>query len=389
MIKYLKDFDVKGKRILVRCDFNVPLDEKGEVRNNFRIRKSLPTINYLTEKGAKVVLLSHIGRFKDKLSLSPVQKSLSSLLEKEVKLTKDCKAKKETEEMEEGDILLLENVRLYKEEEENDSDFSKELSEMGDIYINDAFGCSHREHSSIVGIPNYLPSGAGLLLQKEITVLSNVLNNPWKPLVAVIGGVKISTKVKMIKSFLDKADHVLFGGDLANAILRVKGICVNKPWPEGNEATSKINEINITSPKVHLPIDVVVSGDEKGESYIKNVGPGVVKKEEYLYDIGPETVKVFSDVLKDAGTIIWAGPLGFFEKPAFEKGTREIGEKIIRNHKAYKVAGGGDTVFAITKFGLESGFDHVSTGGGAMLNFLSGEEIPGIKALEKNGNKES
>ncbi|MDD3072259.1 MAG: phosphoglycerate kinase [Candidatus Pacebacteria bacterium] len=392
MIKNLEDFQLKSKRVIVRCDFNVPIDEKGNISDNYRIRKSLPTIDYLIKEKAKVIILTHLGDFEEKAGLSPVQKELSNLLKKEIKKTNDCVGKeveKEIEAMKEGDVILLENVRKHKEEKENDLKFAKELSKLGDIFINDAFASSHRNHASIVGITNYLPSGAGFLLKKELAVLSKIMDNPWRPFGAIIGGVKFSTRINLIKNLINKADHILFGGEIANNILMAKGICVNKTWEGDKDSTSEIRKIDITSPKIHLPIDVVVSGDKKGESYVRSTGPGVVKKEEFLLDIGPETIRVFSDVLKDMKTIIWAGPLGLFEEPLFEKGTREIGERIARNHRAYKVAGGGDTVFSIFKFNLERGFDHISTGGGAMLSFLSGDKLPGIEALEKNGDKKS
>ncbi len=390
MFKNLEDFQVKGKRVIVRCDFNIPLDESGEISEDYRIKKALPTIEYLIKEGAKVIIITHIGRFKEKKSVLPVQKRLSYFLKKEVQKSDDCigsSVERKIKKMEEGDVLILENVRMYKEEYENDPKFSKKLASLGDIYINNAFSVSHRNHASIVGITEYLPSGAGFLFKKEIMVLSKVLENPWRPLGAVIGGVKVSTKINLIKNLLNKADHVLFGGGIANNILIAKGICVNKPYTEDPRIFSEIKEIDITSLKVHLPIDVIVSGDMKGETYVRNVGPGVVKKEEYLLDIGPETVRVFSNVIKDLRTIIWVGPVGFFENPSFEKGTKEIGEKIARNHRAYKVVGGGETVFAVFKYGLQRGFDHISTGGGAMLGFLSGEKLPGIEALEKNNKK--
>ena len=386
-IKSIEEFEVKNKRVIVRCDFNIPLDKSGKIIDDYRIKKTLPTIDYLIKEGAKVILLTHLGSFKEKLKVDVVQEKLSFLLQKEVKKISDCigrEAEKVVNLMKEGDVVLLENVRFHKEEKENDSNFSKKLAKLGDIFINDAFGSSHRAHSSVVGIPQYLPSGVGFLFKKEINVLSKVLNDPWRPLVAIVGGVKISTRINLIKNFTEKADHVLFGGEIANSILMAKGICINKPWEEENEITSEIKKINITSPKVHIPIDVIVSGDKKGESYVRKSGPGIVRSEEYLLDIGPETTNIYCDIIKKARTIIWAGPLGFFEEPLFERGTRNIGEAISKNHKAYKVVGGGDTVFAVFKFGFERGFDHISTGGGAMLNFLSGEKIPGLEALKKS-----
>ncbi len=390
MIKNIEDFNLKGKKVILRADLNVPLDKNNVIKDNYRIKRSIPTIEYLIKEGAKIIILTHLGSFEDKLKTDPLRDELSKLLSKDVLKLDDCIGKKveeKVEEMKEGEIILLENVRMHEEERENDPVFSEKLSFLGDIFINDAFASSHRRHSSVSGIPYYIPSGAGLLLNREIKVLSKTINNPWRPLVAVIGGVKVSTRINLIKNLLSKADHILFGGELANSILVAKGICVNKTPKENGDLLSEIKKIDITSSKVHLPIDVVVSGDMNGDTYIRNVGPGVVRSDEYLLDIGPETVRVFSSVIEDAKTIIWAGPLGLFEKKVFEKGTREVGEKIARNHRAYKVVGGGDTVFAVFRFGLERGFDHISTGGGAMLSFLSGDKLPGIEALEISSEK--
>ena len=392
MIKGVKNFDIKGKKVLLRCDFNVPLNDEGKIRDDFRIKQGLPTINYLVEGGAKIIIMTHLGSPKgkkvDNLKLDVIKDRLSEILNKPVNKISDCvgkKVKEEIEKMKEGEIILLENLRFYKEEEQNDPKFALKLAENGDIYINNAFSCSHRNHASIVEITKYLPSGAGILFQKEIKILSKVLNDPWRPFVAIIGGVKISTRTKLIKNLLEKADHVLFGGELANIILRVKGICVGKPWPEKDETVEEVEKIDITSPKVHLPVDVVVSPDMKGDTYVKEVAPGLVRKEELLLDVGSETINMFSEIIKDAKMIIWSGPMGLFEEAIFEKGTKRIGEIITRNHKAYKIVGGGDTLYAVSKFGLSEGFDHISTGGGALLSFLSKEELPGIKALELNG----
>ncbi len=395
MIKDIKSFDFKDKKVLLRCDFNVPLNEKEEIQDDFRIRQAVPTIDYLIRQGAKIILISHLdepgGKIKKEMSLKPVGERLSLIINKEVKIADDCigdDVKKQVENLKQGEIILLENLRFYKQEKENDPGFSKDLASLADIYINDAFSCSHRNHASISGVTEYIPSGAGLLLQKEIEVLTKALNDPWKPLVVIVGGVKISTKINFIKNLSKIADHVLLGGELANTILKVKKINIG-PLTEDGDVIKEVENIDITSPKIHLPIDVVVSADRKGETYVKEAGPGKVRKDELSLDIGSETIKVFSKIIDEAKMIIWSGPLGLFEEPAFEKGTREIGEKISRNHQAYKIAGGGDTLFAVSKFNLGQGFDHISTGGGAMLSFLSGEKLPGIEALEKNGNQKS
>ncbi len=391
-MKTLKDFNFKNKRVLLRCDFNVPFDEKGRITDDFRIKQSLPTIEYLKEKGAKIILISHLGRPKGKekkYSLKPLSLRLEEILEQKVKFLDDClgeKVKKEIGNMKAGEVFLLENLRFYEEEEQNKENFAKALSELADIYINDGFGACHRAHASVAGIPKYLPSGAGFLLEKEVKVLSKVLEDPWRPLIAVIGGVKISTKIKVIENFLKKADHLLLGGEIANAVLRLKGILIGKGLPESSEVIRKIEKINLTNPRLHLPIDGVVSlaDVERGleEGYIRQAAPGIVKKEEGFYDIGPETIKIFSEIIKEAKMIIWSGPLGMYEKEQFEKGTKEIAKTIARNYSAFKIVGGGDLISALNKFNLLDKFDHVSTGGGAMLEFLSGEKLPGIEALK-------
>ncbi|HPO68505.1 MAG TPA: phosphoglycerate kinase [Candidatus Pacearchaeota archaeon] len=388
MIKTIKDFDVKNKRVLVRCDFNVPLTEKGEVEDDFKIRQTIPTIKYLIENNAKIILMSHLdkphGKVIENLRLDCVKNSLEKLLNISIKKTSDCigkEVKKAAFNLKPKEILLLENLRFYKEEEENDDNFAKQLSELGEIYINDAFATCHREHASVVGVPKYLPSAAGLLLEKEIKALSKVLENPWRPLVVIIGGVKIENKLKLIKNFLEKADHLLIGGKIANELLIIKGICLGIPTST-EKIIKEIENLNLTSPKLHLPIDALVSLNAEGEGYVRETALGKVRKEEIILDIGPHTVEIFSRIIEEAKMIVFSGPLGYFENPLFEKGTREIAEKITKNHKAFKIAGGGDTIFALSKFDLLDKFDHVSTGGGAMLNFLSGEKMPGIEILK-------
>lgn len=387
-MRTIRDFNVKNKKVLVRCDFNVPLDKKGNIEDDFRIEQTLPTVKYLIKNKAKIILITHIGRPGGKivrsLRLTPVQDRLTEYLGFPVKKASDCigkKVKNQVGRLKEGEVLLLENPKFHRGEETNDPRFAKELAKLGDIYINDAFGACHWKYATIVGLPKHLPSGAGFLLEKEIKTLSKVLETPWRPLIAVIGGIKISSKIKVIKQFLEKADHVLIGGKIASIILQVKGISVGRPWPP-EDVAREIKKLNLTSTKLHLPIDAIASPDETGKVYIREAGPGKIRKDELLLDIGPETINIFSNIIKTARMIVWSGPLGLFENPLFEKGTRAIAEKIVRNHKAYKIAGGGDTLFALSKFGLRKGFDHVSTGGGAMLSFLSGEELPGLKALK-------
>jgi len=389
-MKTLKDFNFKNKSVLVRCDFNVSLDKNGLISDDSRIKQTIPTIEYLLKEGAKIILISHLNRPKgkdQKYSLIPVSLRLGELLKRKIKFLNDCigeEVEKEIDKIKVGEIILLENLRFYKEEKENDESFAKKLAKLGEIYINDAFAASHRNHASIARIPKHLPSGMGLLLEKEVKVLSEVLENPWRPLVAVIGGVKIATKIRAIEKLLEKADHLLLAGGIANVVLGVKGISIGQPFPE-KETIKKIKEINLTNPKLHLPIDGVISlGDIKNgleEGYSREAALGTVREEERVYDIGPETVKIFSEIIKSAKMIIFAGPLGMFENDKFKKGTKEIAEVISRNHSAFKIAGGGDTISALNQFNLIDKFDHISTGGGAMLEFLAGEKLPGLEAL--------
>jgi len=382
MFRFLKETDVRDKKVLVRCDFNVPLSEKGEIEDDFRISQTLPTINYLISKKAKVILISHLGNPKGKITeglrLTPIQKRLSELLGFFVEKTLDClgrEVEEKVKKMKGGEVLLLENVRFHKEEEENDLNFAKSLSKLGDLFINDAFGVCHRSHASVVGIPQYLPSFAGFLLEKEIRELSSVLEKPKRPFVVIIGGSKIESKIRIIDRFLEIADHLLLGGKIANSVLAIKNICQQKYLPPP-EIIEKIKKINLTSPKLHLPVDVIV----ENKMGIYPLAPGKTEKEDDIFDIGPETIKIFSKIIKEAKTIIWAGPLGFFEKHPFERGTKEVGKAVIET-SAFKIAGGGDTLSALLKLGLRDKFNHISTGGGAMLKFLSGEELPGLKAL--------
>lgn len=387
-MKTFKDLpDVKGKRVLVRCDFNVPLTDRGEISNDYRIQRVLPTIEYLVEKGAKVIIMAHLGRphgkVVEEMRLTPVQDKLMEYLDLSITKAPDCfgpEVESYISEMQVGEILLLENLRFHKEEEANDENFAKQLSELGDIYVNEAFSVAHRAHASLVGIPKHVSSFAGLLLEKEIKVLSRILQNPWRPLVVVIGGVKINDKIPVIEQFFQKADHLLLGGKIANVILQAKGVIVGK-YLEPN-LLKRVEKIDITHPKIHLPVDGLITLENKQEQYFRVGGVGSVRKEESVFDIGPETVKVFSQILKSAKMIFWAGPVGVFEEKKFEKGTKEIGENIARNHSAFKVAGGGETNSALDKFNLLQKFDHVSTGGGAMLEFVCGKKLPGIEALK-------
>ena len=400
MIKDVKEMNVEGKRVLVRVDFNVSLSERGEITDDLRIRESLPTIEHLVKKRAKVVLLSHFnepeekrtleekkesGKMEKENSLAVVAEKLSSMLGKKVELFPDCvgeKAKRRVEEMKEGEVLLLENLRMYKEEKEGSMNFAKELSRLGDVYVNDAFSVSHRDHSSISLLPKLLPAGYGMLFEKEMRVLDKIKRDPQRPVVAIIGGAKVKSKISTVRYFIEHADHVLLGGKIANTLLIVRELAHNAPFPE-KEIVDAVKDMDYTVPRLHLPVDVIASTCSSGKKKTRETAVGSVEKKEDIFDIGKETIKLYGDVIKEARTIIWAGPLGLSEKKPFEKGTKEVGEYIARNKGALKVAGGGDTNKALKQFGLRSKMDHISCGGGAMLTYLTGGFMPGIKALEK------
>ena len=374
-MKTLQDFNFKNKRVLLRCDFNVPLTEKGEIVDDFRIKKTLPTIKELARQEAKVVLISHLGRptrdeDRQKYSLKPVALRIEKLSGKKVKFLDDCIGKRienEISKMRKGEIVLLENLRFYEEEENNNKDFAKNLSGLADIFINDAFAVCHRAHASVEGVPKFLPSGIGLLLENEIKVLSQFLENPRPPLVGVIGGAKVSTKMKFIKPLLKKVDHLLLGGKIANAVLEMKAISLERPLLKEEEA---IKDLDLTNPRLHLPIDVIVSSDIKGEACIRVAEPGEARKDEMILDIGPRTAEVFSEIIKQAGMIFWNGPLGRIEEERFAVGSRAIARAIAQS-RGFSIVGGNDTVAFVRENELQDGFSHISTGGGAMLQFLS------------------
>ncbi len=391
-IKKLENFDVNKKIVLVRCDFNVPFDNEGEIEDDFRIKKALPTIKYLIKEKAQIVLMSHLGRPNgkriEKYSLRLVAERLSELLDQKVDLTPDCtsrKTKKMVKNLNPGEVLLLENVQFHSGEKENDPSYVKELAQLGDIFILEAFGQSHRSYASISGISKEIPAGAGFLMEEELNNLDKIREPKKTPYTAILGGAKLSTKVELIKKILKKCDHFLLGGKVANILLRTKGLSIGKLIPEGKEEIQEdVKEIDLTNPKLHLPTDVVVGLILPPEKIKRESGPGSVRKREAVLDIGPETIKMFGEIIKESEVILWNGPLGYFEKEEFAKGTKEVANLILKNKKALKIVGGGDTVYALGKFGLRDKFDHVSTGGGAMLSYISGEELPGIKALKVN-----
>ncbi len=387
----LKDLDVKGKRVIVRADFNVPM-EKGKVTDDTRMVKTLPTIQYLVKHSARVILISHLGRPKNKekeFSLRPIADRLSQLLKQPVKFVPDCVGKiaqKETESLKDGSVALLENLRFYKEEEKNDHTFSKSLADLGDLYVNDAFGAAHRAHASTVGITEYLPSAAGLLLAKEIEYFDRVLENPDRPFTAILGGSKVVDKIKVIENLMNRVDYLLIGGAMAYTFLKARGhkIGNSKFDFESLEIAKQVLEktkhvkIQFLLPIDHVIADTVTEGakTEISEIDIPDGWIGV--------DIGPKTVERYQAVISKSKTVVWNGPVGVFEIKAFSEGTCQIAESMSRLTGATTVIGGGETAAAVVKLGLEPKLSHVSTGGGASLEYLEGRVLPGIEALNKS-----
>lgn len=390
--KTLKDLDVKGKNVLVRCDFNVPMDENRNITDDRRITSSLPTIEYLIENGARVILMSHLGRPKGepnlKFSLEPVQKRLSELLKKQVVFAKDDRVVSEdvkeiVSNMQDGDVVLLENTRFRKEEEKNETNFAKELASLGDIYVNDAFGTSHRAHTSNVGISKELPSAVGYLVEKEISIMGKALENPERPFVAILGGAKVSDKIKVIENLLNKVDTILIAGGMAYTFLKAQGYEIGTSILEedkidlAKELLKKAEEKNV---KLLLPVDIVVAKEFKNDTEFKTVKIDNIPSDMMGLDAGEETIKLFSKEIKNAKTIVWNGPVGVFEMENFKKGTEAIA-KAMAESGGITIVGGGDSASAVEKAGYNDKMTHISTGGGASLEFLEGKELPGIAAI--------
>jgi len=388
--KTVADLDVAGKKVLLRVDFNVPLDEKGNITDDTRIRASLPTINYLIQKRAKVIIVSHLGRPKGKvveeLRLTPVANRLSELLGREVKkahATVGEEVKKMAAELKEGEVLLLENVRFYAEEEKNDPEFARKLAALADVFVNDAFGTAHRAHASTEGVAHFLPAVAGFLMQKELETLGNLLENPPRPFLVILGGAKVSDKIGVIYRFLDKADVLLIGGGMANTFLKASGLQTGKSLVEEDKievAKEILTLANKKEKSFYLPEDLVVVPELKENAPSKIVKKDAIPLEYLAVDIGPETIKTYKAICSEAKTIFWNGPMGVFEMKPFAKGTYEIAEAVA-NSAAVSIIGGGDTVAAVEQSGLTGKINHISTGGGASLEFLEGKELPGVKVL--------
>ncbi|MEW9109613.1 phosphoglycerate kinase [Cytobacillus gottheilii] len=388
--KSVKDVDLKGKRVFCRVDFNVPMKD-GQVTDETRIRAALSTINYLTEQGAKVILASHLGRPKgavvEELRLTPVAKRLSELLGKEVKKADEAygdSVKELVGTMNEGDVLLLENVRFYAGEEKNDPELAKAFAELADVYVNDAFGAAHRAHASTEGIAHHLPAVSGLLMEKELAVLGKAMSNPERPFTAIIGGAKVKDKIGVIENLLDKVDNLIIGGGLAYTFVKAQGHEIGKSLLEEDKmdlALSFIEKAKEKGVKFYMPVDVIVSDDFSEDANTKVVSIEEIPADWEALDIGPKTAEIYSEVIQNSKLVIWNGPMGVFELNKFAGGTKAVAEALAEANDTYSVIGGGDSAAAVEKFHLADRMSHISTGGGASLEFIEGKELPGVVAL--------
>jgi len=392
-MKYIDQIDMKGKRVFLRVDFNVPMDKEGNVTGDKRVRASIPTINYALEKGAKLIIASHLGRPKGKriaeMSLKPVVKVLSGLLQKDVTFLDDCvgpAVEQAVGQMKEGDILLLENLRFQPGEDKNDAEFAKQLAALCDIYVDDAFAVSHRAAASNSAITEFVPvCAAGFLLKNEVEYFKKAMVNPAKPLAAIIGGAKVSDKIGLLENLIEKVDKIIIGGGMAFTFLRAAGyetgksLCEEDMLDTARRIVDKAKQKNV---QFLLPVDAVVAQAATAEAEAKVCGVKEIPKEWIGLDIGPATIALFSDALKGVKTVIWNGPMGMFELASFSKGTFELAGAVA-NCGALSIIGGGDTDTAIKKAGLSSKMSYISTGGGAFLEWLEGKTLPGIAALEK------
>lgn len=391
--KSIEDIEVRGKRVLVRCDFNVPQDSVGGITDDMRIRAALPTIEYLIKNGGRVILMSHLGRpkgegYEAKYSLKPVSERLSTLLNSKIYFAQDGEvvgenARKLSSELKDGEVLLLENVRFVKGETKNDKDFAKSLASLGDIFVNDAFGTAHRAHSSTAGIADFLPAVAGYLIEKEISIMGKALNNPDRPFVSILGGAKISDKIGVINNLLDKVDKLIIGGGMAYTFFKAMGYEIGKSLLEADKidyAREMMEKAKNKGVKLLLPLDIVVAREFKADAENMVVDADKIPADYQGLDIGPKTIELFKEEIKDAKTVIWNGPLGVFEFPAFAVGTKAVAEALSRVNGT-TIIGGGDSAAAVEQLGYGDKITHISTGGGASLEFLEGLELPGITVL--------
>ena len=389
--KTVRDIDLKGKKVFVRCDFNVPMDENQNITDNRRIVSALPTIKYLIEQNCKIILCSHLGRLKGEVkpefSLAPVAKELSKLLGQEVLMAKDVigeSAKSLASSLKEGQVMLLENVRFHKEETDNNPEFAKELASMAEVFVNDAFGTAHRAHASTEGVSHYLPSVSGFLIEKELKFLGDALNNPERPFVAILGGAKVSDKIGVIDSLLEKVDTLMIGGGMAYTFFKAQGYGVGNSLCEPDKcelALSLMEKAKNKGVKLILPVDTKIGKEFKPDTESKTVAWTEIPDGWEGFDIGEKTIEMFKNELKNAKTVIWNGPVGLFEFDQFAVGTNEIA-KALAELDATTIIGGGDSAAAVEKAGLADKMTHISTGGGASLEFLEGKKLPGIECLQ-------
>ena len=387
--KSIKDIDVKGKRVFCRVDFNVPM-QNGVITDDTRVRAALPTIQYLMDQGAKVILASHMGRpkgeVKEELRLTPVAKKLSELLGKEVAKADEAygdTVKAQIEKMNDGDVLLLENVRFYPGEEKNDPELAKEFASLADIFVKDAFGAAHRAHASTEGIAKHIPAVSGFLMQKELDVLGKAMSNPERPFTAIIGGAKVKDKIGVIENLLDKVDNLIIGGGLANTFTKAEGYEIGTSLLEEDKielAKSFMKQAEEKGVKFYTPIDAVIAPKFGEDVESKVVDIDSIPSDWMSLDIGPKTAALYADVIKNSKLVIWNGPMGVFEIDQFANGTKTVAEALA-DSDAYSVVGGGDSAAAAEKFNLADKMSHISTGGGASLEFIEGKELPGVVAL--------
>lgn len=385
--KTIKDFDFAGKRVLVRVDFNVPLDN-GQVADDTRIQAALPTLNYLLDQGAGLILCSHLGRPKGQVlpefSLRPVAEYLDKMVAAPVTFVEDCigpKAETASKDLQPGQILLLENTRFHAGEKKNDPEMAKQMASLADVFVNDAFGTAHRAHASNVGVAEHLPALAGFLLEKEIQYLGQTIADPKRPFVAILGGAKVSDKIGVIRNLLQKADHILIGGGMANTFFKAQGYPVGDSLVEDDALDVARELLEEAGSVLRLPVDVLIADafDAAADSKVMDMGP--VPEGWRILDIGPETLNRYSKVVEEAGTVVWNGPMGVFELAPFAQGTFKLAEAVA-NSDAESIVGGGDSAAAIKQSGLDDKVTHVSTGGGASLQMLEGEALPGLVALQ-------
>ena len=390
MKKTIEDIDVQGKKVLVRVDFNVPLNENGEITDETRIRAALPTIQYLLDHGAKGILMSHLGRpkgeVKPEFSLAPVAKRLSEILNTKVIFAKDCigkEAQDAVDSMEAGQVVLLENLRFHKEETANDPEFAKQLASLGDIFVLDAFGTAHRAHASTAGVADYLPAVAGFLIGKELSIMGKALEDPARPFIAILGGAKVSDKIGVIENLLGKVDGLIIGGGMANTFVKAQGYEMGKSLVDDERlglARDLMDQAKKKGIKIMLPSDFVVAKEFKADAETQIVAAENIPADAMALDIGPSTRIIFANEIKSAKTVIWNGPMGVAEMPAFANGTKAIAEALA-DSSAITIIGGGDSAAAVKKLGYADKMSHISTGGGASLEFLEGKELPGVAAL--------